>query len=93
MTALDVLTNAGSRGASHEDFVEAGLGTAYVDELRELVEARGFAIRVDFTTGAARWALAPVGGPGGDAQPRALRARLNAAATAASAGFGLPSES
>lgn len=59
MTALDVLTKAGPRGASHEDFVEAGLGTGYVSELRQLVDERGFAIRVDFTTGSARWALAP----------------------------------
>ena len=59
MTALDVLTRAGERGASHEDFVEAGLATGYVRELRELVDERGFEIRVDFTTGAARWARAP----------------------------------
>ena len=71
MTALDVLTRAGSRGASHEDFVEAGLGTGYVRELRELVDDRGVAIRVDFTTGAARWALAPA--VGATSAPLALR--------------------
>ena len=56
---LSVLEAAGHRGASHEDFVEAGLARAYAESLGRLVEERGLEIDVDFTTGAARWALAP----------------------------------
>jgi hypothetical protein len=63
LDALDVLTNAGPRGASHEDFVEAGLARDYISSLRELVEEYGIEIRTDFTTGQTRWALA------GDASP------------------------
>jgi hypothetical protein len=52
-----VLDAAGPRGASHEDFVEAGLARTYIAVLRRLVDERGVDIRVDFTTGTARWAL------------------------------------
>jgi hypothetical protein len=52
-----MLDAAGPRGASHEDFVEAGLARGYIAALRHLVDAEGFDIRVDFTTGAARWSL------------------------------------
>ena len=55
---LDVLEAAGGRGASHEDFIESGLARGYVAALRRLVDD-GIGIRVDFTTGAARWALEP----------------------------------
>jgi hypothetical protein len=54
-----VLEAAGARGASHEDFVEAGLARGYIAALRRLVDVEGLEIRVDFTTGAPRWALAP----------------------------------
>ena len=54
---LAVLQNAGPRGASHEDFVEAGLARDYVGGLRRLVDERGLDIRIDFATGATRWAL------------------------------------
>jgi hypothetical protein len=53
-----VLEAAGTRGASHEDFVEAGLARGYVAALRRLVDDEGLEIRVDFTTGTPRWALA-----------------------------------
>ena len=53
----DVLQTAGARGASHEDFVEAGLARDYIATLRHLVDDRGVRIRVDFTTGQARWVL------------------------------------
>lgn len=53
----EVLEAAGLRGASHEDFVEAGLARGYVATLRRLVEADGLEIRTDFTTGQARWSL------------------------------------
>jgi hypothetical protein len=53
-----VLQAAGPRGASHEDFVEAGLARTYIGVLRSLVDYEGLDIRVDFTTGATRWALA-----------------------------------
>jgi hypothetical protein len=52
-----VLEAAGPRGASHEDFVEAGLGTDYIAVLRRLVDDEGFSIRTDFASGQARWAL------------------------------------
>jgi hypothetical protein len=52
-----VLQAAGPRGASHEDFVEAGLARDYIATLRRLVDVRGLQIRTDFTTGQARWAL------------------------------------
>jgi hypothetical protein len=55
---LAVLEAAGPRGASHEDFVEAGLARGYVAGLRRLVDDRGVAIDVGFTTGAARWTIA-----------------------------------
>ena len=58
LEALDVLNAAGPRGASHEDFVEAGLARDYVASLRELVDEHGIEIRTDFTTGQARWVLA-----------------------------------
>jgi hypothetical protein len=54
---LAILEAAGQRGASHEDFVEAGLARSYVSALRRLVDDRGLDIRIDFTTGAARWAV------------------------------------
>ena len=54
---LHVLEIAGPRGASHEDFVEAGLARDYIHTLRNLVDERGLAIKTDFTTGQARWAL------------------------------------
>lgn len=55
----EVLEAAGPRGASHEDFVEAGLARDYIRTLRALVDREGLAIRTDFTTGQARWALVP----------------------------------
>jgi hypothetical protein len=58
LDALDVLRSAGPRGASHEDFVEAGLARDYIASLRELVDDYGIEIRTDFTTGQARWVLA-----------------------------------
>ena len=54
-----ILEAAGPRGASHEDFVEAGLARNYIGTLRQLVDAEGLEIRTDFTTGQARWALGP----------------------------------
>ena len=54
----NILETAGPRGASHEDFVEAGLAASYVGALRHLVDEEGLDIRTDFTTGQARWALA-----------------------------------
>ena len=53
----EVLEAAGPRGASHEDFVEAGLARDYIGTLRHLVDVDGLEIRTDFTTGQARWAL------------------------------------
>jgi hypothetical protein len=53
----DILSAAGARGASHEDFVEAGLARDYIGTLRQLVADEGLEIRTDFTTGQARWAL------------------------------------
>ena len=55
----EVLEAAGPRGASHEDFVEAGLARDYIATLRRLVDVRGVKMRTDFTTGQARWALVP----------------------------------
>ncbi|MEA2425616.1 MAG: hypothetical protein QOH13_2026 [Thermoleophilaceae bacterium] len=54
-----VLEAAGARGASHEDFVEAGLARGYIAALRHLVDVECREIGVDFTTGAARWSLRP----------------------------------
>ena len=54
-----ILETAGPRGASHEDFVEAGLARDYIATLRRLVDVRGVKMRTDFTTGQARWALVP----------------------------------
>jgi hypothetical protein len=56
-SVLDVLAAAGPRGASHEQFVEAGLAPGYIAVLRRLVDERGIQVKVDFTSGAARWAL------------------------------------
>jgi hypothetical protein len=53
----EILEGAGPRGASHEDFVEAGLARDYIATLRHLVDVDGLQIRTDFTTGQARWAL------------------------------------
>jgi hypothetical protein len=53
----EILEAAGGRGASHEDFVEAGLARDYIATLRRLVDIGGLEIRTDFTTGQARWAL------------------------------------
>jgi hypothetical protein len=53
----EILEAAGPRGASHEDFVEAGLARDYIGTLRQLVDVEGLEIRTDFTTGQARWAL------------------------------------
>lgn len=53
----EILEAAGPRGASHEDFVEAGLARDYIATLRHLVDDEGLEIRTDFTTGQARWAL------------------------------------
>lgn len=58
LDALDVLASAGPRGASHEDFVQAGLARDYISSLRELVDEHGVDIRTDFTTGQTRWILA-----------------------------------
>lgn len=52
-----ILESAGPRGASHEDFVEAGLASGYIAALRSLVDDEGLEIRTDFTTGQPRWAL------------------------------------
>ena len=54
---LAVLRASGGRGASHEDFLEAGLGPRYIAAMRRLVDAQGCDVSVDFTTGAARWVL------------------------------------
>jgi hypothetical protein len=54
---IAILEAAGPRGASHEDFVEAGLARSYIDVLHHLVGDEGCEIRVDFTTGSTRWAL------------------------------------
>jgi hypothetical protein len=53
----EILEAAGPRGASHEDFVEAGLARGYIATLRHLVDEEGLQVRTDFTTGQARWAL------------------------------------
>jgi hypothetical protein len=53
----EILEAAGPRGASHEDFVEAGLARDYIGTLRHLVDDEGLQVRTDFTTGQARWAL------------------------------------
>jgi hypothetical protein len=53
----EILDAAGPRGASHEDFVEAGLARDYIATLRYLVDVEGLEVRTDFTTGQARWAL------------------------------------
>ena len=53
----EILETAGPRGASHEDFVEAGLARDYIATLRHLVHVDGLAVRTDFTTGQARWSL------------------------------------
>lgn len=52
-----VLDQAGSRGASHEDFVEAGIAPGYIAVMRRMVDESRLDLRVDFTTGTARWAL------------------------------------
>ena len=54
---LAILRASGGRGASHEDFLEAGLAPRYIAAMRRLVDARGCTVSVDFTTGAARWVL------------------------------------
>jgi hypothetical protein len=54
---LGVLAAAGARGASHEDFVEAGLAGEYVVVIRRLVDQDGLTVRTDFTTGQLRWAM------------------------------------
>jgi hypothetical protein len=59
----DVLHAAGARGASHEDFVEAGLARDYIATLRHLVDDCGVSIRTDFTSGQARWAVVTDGPP------------------------------
>jgi hypothetical protein len=53
-----VLHAARPRGASHEDFVEAGLAPSYIEALVHLSEA-GLDIQTDFTTGTPRWTLGP----------------------------------
>jgi hypothetical protein len=63
----EVLEAAGARGASHEDFVDAGLARDYIATLRHLVDDCDVRIRTDFTGGQARWALVT------DASPRELR--------------------
>lgn len=52
----EVLASAGPRGASHEDFVEAGLAPHYIAALGRLAD-QGLDIRTDFTTGTPRWTL------------------------------------
>jgi hypothetical protein len=54
---LAVLEAAGPRGASHEDFVEAGLARDYVSALVRLATEDGLTIKADFTTGLTRWSL------------------------------------
>ena len=56
-SVLAVLEATGPRGASHEDFVEAGLAGEYIAALRRLVDEDGLQVRTDFTTGQPRWAL------------------------------------
>jgi hypothetical protein len=56
-----VLEGAGPRGASHEDFTEAGIAPGYIAVLRRMVDESRLDLRVDFTTGAARWALDTAG--------------------------------
>ena len=51
-----ILAAAGPRGASHEDFVEAGLAPRYIAALRSLA-GQGLDVRTDFTTGMPRWTL------------------------------------
>jgi hypothetical protein len=51
-----ILAAAGPRGASHEDFVEAGLAPRYIAALRNLAD-QGLDVRTDFTTGMPRWTL------------------------------------
>jgi hypothetical protein len=52
-----ILEASGPRGASREDFIEAGLAGDYIAALRRLVDEDGLEIRTDFTTGQPRWAL------------------------------------
>lgn len=54
---LAVLRASGRRGASHEDFLEAGLAPRYIAAMRRLVDEQGCGVTVDFATGAARWVL------------------------------------
>jgi hypothetical protein len=54
---IEILESAGPRGASHEDFVEAGIAPGYIAVLRQMVDEDRLDLRVDFTTGAARWAV------------------------------------
>lgn len=61
---MRVLDQAGPRGASHEDFVEAGIAPGYIAVMRRMVDESRLDLRVDFTTGTARWALdAPASAP------------------------------
>jgi hypothetical protein len=52
-----ILNDAGQRGASHEDFVEAGIAPGYIAVMRQMVDEDRLDLRVDFSTGAARWSL------------------------------------
>ena len=54
-----LLEAAGTRGVSHEDFVEAGLARGYIAALHDLVAVESLEVGVDFTTGAPRWSLRP----------------------------------
>jgi hypothetical protein len=51
-----VLAAAGPRGASHEDFVEAGLARGYAPGLERLA-SNGAEIAISFATGTPRWVL------------------------------------
>jgi hypothetical protein len=51
-----IIESAGSRGASHEDFVQAGLARDYIRALQQLADEGGLRIRTDFTSGQVRWA-------------------------------------
>lgn len=50
-----IIESAGPRGASHEDFVEAGLARDYITVLRQLAEDGELRLRTDFTSGQVRW--------------------------------------
>ena len=54
---LALLSEAGDRGLTHEQFVEAGLARDYIPQLRGLVDDDGCVVDVAFAPGGARWIL------------------------------------